>query len=234
VKNLPITDIGVLNVFRRLEMIVLDYDLSAVINDTDFYETFCNTLREFGEKCISFNEFSKQLESDTLKNRIPRMIHEDYFWRRFRQSYISRHSFPRTGLREFLLLMRNLGIKIVVISGRETHPEYIWSDLRRHGIDELIDDVITMHTLPLLSLREEFLFDKTPLIEHAKRKYSVLGEFICIGDYVTDYYSCIKAGGVFIGIGSAARTSILKKAGVSFIAENFYEVLLRLWEAAFI
>jgi phosphoglycolate phosphatase-like HAD superfamily hydrolase len=223
-------DIGVLNMFKRFEMIVLDYDLSAVINDADFYEAFCNTLREFGEECISFSEFLEYLELDTLKNKIPHVIREDDFWRKFRQLYVSRHSFPRTGLREFLLSMRNLSIKVVVVSGRETHPEYIWSDLRRYGIDELVDDVITMHAFSLLSLKEEFLFDKTPLIEYAKNKHSVLGEFICIGDYVTDYYSCIKAGGIFIGIGSAARTSILKKAGVSFIAENFYEVLVRLRE----
>jgi len=211
-------------------MVVLDYDLSSVVNDVDFYEAFCKALREIRKECISFNEFSQLLESDLLKEHISQLTCEEVFWRRFRQLYFSRHSFPRRGLREFLVLMKNLNVKVVVISGRETHSDYIWWDLRRHGLDELVDDVVTMHDLNTLFLREEFPFDKSPLINYVKRKHGVLEKFACIGDYVADYYSCVKSGGVFIGIGSAVRLGVLKKAGVQFTAMDFYEVLLRLRE----
>ncbi|MEM4881890.1 MAG: hypothetical protein QXP89_07235, partial [Desulfurococcaceae archaeon] len=74
---------------------------------------------------------------------------------------------------------------------------------------------------------EEFLFDKSPLIRYAKRKHGISGEVICIGDYVTDYYSCRKAGGVFVGIASVSeRGESLKKAGVEFLVKDFYEALL--------
>jgi len=220
----------VIVVALKIKMLILDYDLSSVINDIDFYEAFCSALREVGRSCLSFNEFSTLLESDLLREYVSRYTSEDAFWRKFRQLYISRHSYPRRGLRELLIQMKRFSIKIVVLSGRETHPEYIWWDLRRHGLDELVDDIVTMYDLNTLFLQEEFLFDKSPLIEYVKRKHGVLEGFVCIGDYVSDYYSCMKSGGVFIGIGSVVRTSVLKKAGVQFTAEDFYEVLLKLRE----
>jgi len=208
-------------------MVILDYDLSSVVNYADFYEAFCGALREIGKDCshMSFSDFQQLLDSDVLREYVQRITDEDSFWRRFRQLYISRHSFPRRGLREFLLLMKHLAVKVVVISGRETRSEYIWWDLRKYGLDELVDDVATMYDLNLLPLREEFLFDKSPLIEYVKKKHGVLRNFICIGDYVTDYYSCDKSGGIFIGIGSDVRTSVLKKAGVKLVVGDFYEVL---------
>lgn len=233
-KSLPMADTGEVLMPSRFKMVVLDYDLSSVINDVDFYEAFCEALREINNNPTSFNEFSEMLETNYIREFVRQNTNEELFWRRFRQLYISRHSLPRRGLREFLLLVKSRDIKVVVISGRETHSKYIWWDLRRHGLDDFIDDVITMYESTILQLREEFLFDKSSLIEYAKRKHGVAGGFVCIGDYIADYYSCIKAGGVFIGIGSDTRTSILKKAGVQHTAKDFYEVIIRLSEIGFL
>jgi phosphoglycolate phosphatase-like HAD superfamily hydrolase len=220
----------VVTVALKIKMLILDYDLSSVINDVDFYEAFCSALREVGRNCLNFDEFSVLLESDLLREYVSRYISEDAFWRRFRQLYVSRHSYPRRGLRELLIQVKRFGVKVAVLSGRETHPEYIWWDLRRHGLDELVDDVVTMHDLNTLFLREEFLFDKSPIIEYVKKKHGVIGDFVCIGDYVSDYYSCVKSGGLFIGIGSEVRIGVLKKAGTQLTATDFYEVLMRLQE----
>jgi phosphoglycolate phosphatase len=115
----------------------------------------------------------------------------------------------------------------VIISGRETSKRYVLFDLERHGLVDYVDDVLTFEDLVLLGFKESFLFDKSQLINYAKQKYGVAGEVICIGDYITDYLSCIKAGGIFIGVNKyVERNRYLERAGVKFLAKDFYEVAL--------
>jgi len=211
----------------RLELLVLDYDETAVENTVDFYEAYCEALKIHGKKCVSFDRFIALLSTDELGEEIPVGADEVGFWRVFRRVYGSRHSTLRRGLRELLIAVKTLNVKVVVISGRETPPYHIEFDLRKHGISEFVDGVYTLYNLLLVGEREEFLFDKSPLIRYAKRKHGISGEVICIGDYVTDYYSCRKAGGVFVGIASVSeRGESLKKAGVEFLVKDFYEALL--------
>ncbi|MEM1628398.1 MAG: HAD hydrolase-like protein [Desulfurococcaceae archaeon] len=211
----------------RIEMIILDYDLTIVNNYVDFYETYCNALRYYGVDPPSFDEFVKMIENNTLSSKIPRNIDEQEFWKYFRKIYISRHSWLRRGFIEFALLLRNMGAKFIVISGRETSPEYIWLDLRRLGIDHLIDDVITMSMLQEINGHEDFPFDKSSLIEYAMQKHGIImNNIICIGDYITDYYSCVKKGLIFIGINDIEkRNQVLRESGVKIISRDFMELL---------
>lgn len=213
----------------RLGLLVLDYDETTVENVVDFYEAYCEALRLHGKKCVSFEKFTALLGTNRLSEEIPAEADEIRFWEIFRKTYKSRHSTVRRGLRELLIAVKTLNVKVVVISGRETSSHHIEFDLRRHGISEFIDGVYTLHDLLLINEKEEFMFDKSPLIKHAKRKHGVHGKVVCIGDYVTDYYSCKRAGGIFMGIASVPqRSESLKKAGVEFLVKDFYEVLLYL------
>lgn len=209
---------------------ILDYDETAVENTIDFYEAYCEALREKGRSCVDFNRFTTLLNENKLHEEIPSEVSETEFWKTFRSFYKSRHSIPRRGLREFLITMRTLNIKVVIVSGRETPSRYIELDLRNHGFHEFIDGVYTLHDLIIIGGMEEFLFDKSALIEYVKRRYSANGTIVCIGDYITDYYSCKKVGGVFIGINSApGKSKSLREAGVKLLAKDFHDVLLYLY-----
>lgn len=212
-----------------LGLLVLDYDGTIVENHVDFYEAYCEALMQCSGVTPGFEEFLELLKENNLHERIPRNMDPEYFWRLFRRAYRSRHSNIRRGLREFLVLMKNLNVKITVISGRETPPTYIEWDLRRHGLQDYVDGVYTSYVLGVIGERENFLFDKSPLIEFAKRMHGVNGEIVCIGDYITDFHSCRKVGGIFIGISNIpGRSKELERAGVLYFARDFYEVLVHL------
>lgn len=213
----------------RLKLIILDYDETLVENPFDFYEAYCQTLRIHGSTCPSYDEFMLLLRYNQLSDRIPGEVDQESFWRVFRKLYRSKHSTLRKGLREFLVIMRNFNVRLVVVSGREAPIWDIQRDLINHGVAEYIDEVLTLYNMEIMGFQEEFLFDKSCLIEYAKRKYGIYEDqaVICIGDYITDYFSCKKAGGIFIGINTyPERNSELKKHGVEYTARDFYDVLL--------
>ncbi|MEM0198967.1 MAG: haloacid dehalogenase-like hydrolase [Desulfurococcaceae archaeon] len=215
----------------KLGLIVLDLDETTLENIFDFYEAYCTALRIHNEDCPGFDEFMVMFNENKLHEKIPSHVNHVDFWRTFRKLYASKHSWLKKGLREFLYYVKNLGVRIVIISGRESPSYGIWFDLRKHGIDEYVDELYTMWDLEILRGYEEFLFDKSYLVNHARRRLGVQGETVCIGDYVTDYYSCVKAGGIFIGINSEeSRNTALKKAGVKYVARDFTDVLVILSE----
>ncbi|MEM0001772.1 MAG: HAD hydrolase-like protein [Desulfurococcaceae archaeon] len=215
----------------RLELIILDYDQTTVENIIDFYEAYCQALRIHGSNCVSTQEFLTLLRENRLGDRIPMEVDPTEFWKTFRRVYVSRHSKPLRGLREFLITLKRLNVKIVVISGRETSPRYILWDLRNHGLDRYIDDVLTFQDMQVYGFKEEFLFDKSDLIRYVKKKHGVSREIVCIGDYIADYYSCVKSGGIFIGINTfPERNRDLEKAGVKMLARDFYDVLVIMYE----
>lgn len=231
-KNLPKTE-GIY--LPRLELFILDYDQTVVENFIDFYEAYCEALSTYGEGCLPYEDFIVLMRENKLQDKIPREGDQVKFWTTFRRLYRSRHSFPQRGLRELLLLLRIFNVKVVVVSGRETPSQLILWDLRRHGLDEFIDDVLTISDLVMIGGSEEFLFDKSSLIEYAMKKHGVTGVVLCVGDYVTDYYSCGKIGGLFIGLNTMPeRNNSLKEAGVSLLAKDFYEVLWHISELGFL
>lgn len=210
---------------------VLDYDETIVENTPDFYEAYCEALRVHGGMCPNFEDFENLFDRNALHEKIPSGVSVEDFWKTFRRLYLSKHSRLKRGIREFLQIVKLLGVKVVVVSGREVHGFEIIRDLRKQGIDELIDDVLTIWDLNVLMGKEEFLFDKSYLISYAKIKHGVQGVIVCIGDYVTDYYSCLKSGGIFIGINSSRNRGLfLKKAGVEVVVSDFIEAFIALSE----
>lgn len=212
----------------RLKQVILDHDETIVENTVDFYEAYCEALKEYRSSCIPIEEFMELLRRNMLSSKIPDGISHSEFWTVFRRKYKSRHSFPRRGLYQFFTTLRNYGVRFFIVSGREVHPLEIMIELERHGLAEFIDHVFTLHDLYTMGFNEEFLFDKSRLIEFLKNKYGGVedGALVCIGDYITDYLSCRKAGGIFIGINTyVERNNELKKVGVEYTARDFYEVL---------
>lgn len=208
-------------------MVVLDYDESTVENTFDFYEAYCQALKTYGVACPSYEEFIDLLSGNALHEKIPGTTTQEEFWKLFRRIYPSRHSWVKRGLKEFLIALNSFSVKVVVISGRETPSQVIWQDIRKHGLEDYISNVYTLFDLAVMGGNEEFLFDKSYLIKLAKRKYGKGKVHVCIGDYVTDYYSCARTGGIFIGVNSIpARNGVLRKVGVQFVATDFFEVLL--------
>lgn len=214
----------------RVKLIILDYDLTLMDNIYDFYLSVAGVFRERTGLYMDFTQFYKLLVNDELYLFINSIFGlSDSFWRDMRRSICKSHSLkPANGLVEFLLFARNNGLKVVVVTGRECHPNQVKLDLEKTYLIDYIDDVYTMFDLYVNGGYEDFLFDKSWLINFACRKLGVEPrEAIYIGDYKLDYQSCLKTGCRFIGLTwIPERARLLVDNGVPHIAMDFREALI--------
>jgi len=210
-----------------IKLAILDYDLTTMYNVFDFYEAYMSALKRYGGGFVSFDEFMELLNQDRLSERIPSGVDKAEFWLFFRRVYVSRHSTPMDGVGDFLRIVKGLGGKTVIVSGRETSSAYIWMDLRMHGLDEYVDEVYTIDDLARLGGVEEYLFDKSWIISYVLEKYAVEPcRAVCLGDFTTDLLSCRKLGVPFIGVNKDEyRGRLLKSRGAIIVVKNFHEAI---------
>ncbi len=214
----------------KIRVILLDYDLTLMDNIYDFYDAINEALKYFNAKPIPFNRFYYLFINYRLHEVVPSSVEQETFWRYFRRIYPSRTGLPVKGLDYFLYWVRNLGLKNIIISGRECHELKIHLELEKYGLRDYIDEVYTLFHLEIYGGLEEELFDKSWLIKWVLEKHGTEpGEAVYIGDYSQDYYSSRKVNVEFIGLAlSKERAECLQRIGVKYIAKNYYEVLLYL------
>jgi len=214
-----------------LKLVVLDYDLTLFNNLYDFYIAFNESLTRHTGKSISFEEFYERLLNDKLSELVSSESWS--VWRDMRKKIcVSRYSYLNRGVEWFLYMTSYMGLKKIIVSGRECHSRYIWLDLMKHGIDEYIDAVYTFYDMYLFGGVEEELFDKKWLLKYILEKYHVEPvEAVYIGDYKLDYYNSLELGLWFIGFSAIdERIECLKRLGARFTGRDFYEVFYNLLE----
>ncbi|WP_245521897.1 HAD family hydrolase [Staphylothermus hellenicus] len=214
-----------------IRAVLLDYDLTLMNNLLDFYDAYNEALKKFVGKTLGFNEFYRLLINYSLQTYIPPDVDQLSFWRYFRQVYRTRYGYPMEGAYYFLYWVKALGLKTIIISGRECHESSIWEELKRFGLDEYIDKVYTMFNTFILGGVEEELFDKTWLIGYVLSSYGLDGdEVVYIGDYRQDLLSARRSGIRFIGIAfSKERKECLQRLGAEYVGSNLYDVTYYLW-----
>ncbi|MCD6196267.1 MAG: HAD hydrolase-like protein [Staphylothermus sp.] len=216
----------------RIRIVLLDYDLTLVSNILDFYDAYNEALKNFLGKTVSFNKFYDLLINYRLDYFLGKDIDKEAFWRFFRKNYRSMYGYPVDGAYYFLYWVKNMNMKSVIISGRECHPDVLYYELRRFGLDEYIDEIYTLFNLYVVGGVEEELFDKTWLIRYVLKKHGIdPSEAVYIGDYRLDYISSKKAGVEFIGVAfDPERKECLYRVGAKYVGENLYDALYYLLE----
>ncbi len=215
----------------KIRSIMLDYDMTLMYNIFDLYDAFIIALKKHLNKSVSFDEFYNMFmnyELDKMLNN----INKHMFWRYHRRICRTLYGYPMKGLHYFLYWVKNLGLKTIIISGRERHPHILLFELQKFGLDEYIDDIYTLLNLYIYGGEEKELFDKSWLIKYVLEKYGAdNSEAVYLGDHKLDYISSMKTGVRFIGIAfSTKRVKHLLNIGVKYIARDFYEALLYLLE----
>lgn len=215
----------------KIRAVLLDYDLTLMDNLLDFYDAYNEALRKYTGRMIKFNKFFKLLITHSLHTLLPPNIDQISFWRYFRQVYRTKYGRPMEGAYYFLYWVKALGLKTIIVSGRECHETSIWEELKRFGLDEYIDGVFTLFNATVLGGIEEELFDKAWLINYVLRSYGLhKDEVIYIGDYRQDLLSSRKAGVKFIGIAiNEERKRCLHDLGAEYVGSNLYDVTYYLW-----
>lgn len=199
-------------------------------NIYDFYLSVAESFYVRTGLYMGFTQFYDLLVNDNLYSFVNNIVgFNGSFWRDMRRSICKSHSLkPANGLIEFLVFVKKLGLKTVVVTGRECHSIQVKLDLEKTGLIDYIDEVFTMLDLIINGGKEDFLFDKSWLIEFVCRKFGVEPrEAIYIGDYRLDYESSLKAGCEFIGLTwIPERMKLLLNNGVSRLAVDFREALI--------
>lgn len=218
----------------RIKLIILDYDLTLMDNIYDFYLSVAENFRRRTGLYLDYDRFYKLLVSDNLYSFINSTVgFDDSFWREMRRSICKSHNLkPAEGLFDFLVLVKNLGLKIAVVTGRECYSLQIKHDLEKTPIIDYIDEIYTMFDLYVNGGREDFLFDKSWLIKFVCKRFGVESrEAVYIGDYRLDYESSLKAGCGFIGLTwIPERMKLLLNNGVTRLAVDFREALIHVIE----
>ncbi len=213
-------------------LLILDYDLTLVNNLYDFFEAVNESRKAFDLKPLSLVEFLNYFLSDELTWRAAPEGSSEYFWRFFRRIYRTKHGKPIAGAAVVLELLKSIGVRNVIVTGREVPSSSIWLELQGMGLDHVIDGVYTLYDLTILGGREESLFDKSWIISYLLSKSSVeRSDAVFIGDYWLDALSASRAGVLFIGItGFEKRAHDLLKHGACRVVRDFYELLAALYE----
>lgn len=206
-------------------IVVLDYDLTLLDNKLDFYMAFAETLSHYKGKVPDYSTFIELLNKNMLDKIIPPYVDFNEFWRMFRRTYRTKYLRLRAEAERSLLTLKNFGIITVIVTGREIHKQHVLADLDMLGLRDYIDAIYTLADLEYFNEREEFLFDKSAIITRAVRNFGLQPERgVCIGDFLTDLYSCERAGLVFIGLNDDhERNAILKKAGAKYVVDNLLD-----------
>ncbi len=212
---------------NTIRIVLLDYDLTLMNSIYDFYDAVNTAVKKYGGEPVVFDYFYRLLIEHRLDELIPRGVSKVDFWKYFRKVYRSMTGIPVRGAYRFLLYTSMMGLLKIIVSGRENHPLNIWLELRRHGLDEYIDEVYTLYDLEVMGGVEEELFDKAWLIKVILKKWGVTPcEAVYIGDYRQDYISSLKTGVEFIGVAfSRERAECLRSVGVERIAMDLEEAL---------
>lgn len=169
-----------------LKLVILDLDQTLVDNLIRFYNVFCDILKIYGLRVISWDEFLKLYENDELSTHIPKPLYKR-FWNTFLKYFGDNKYFNDKlfeGAREALEKLKNMNLKIVIATGRKCPSESIWSELRELGIDSYIDAVFT--GLEGLGSYNN-VFSKRPLINKIIKEFNVKPwEIVIVGDYKSD------------------------------------------------
>lgn len=213
-------------------LLILDYDLTLVDTLYDFFEAVNESRKAFSLKPLSLVEFLDYFLSDELTWKAPPEGCLECFWRFFRRIYRTKYGKPVAEAIRVLELLKSIGVRNVVVTGREVPSSNVWLELQGMGLDYVIDDVYTLYDLMTLGGREESLFDKSWIINYLLNRSSIeRSEAVFIGDYWLDALSASKAGVLFIGITSfEKRAHDLLKYGACRVVRSFYELLVALYE----
>ncbi len=213
-------------------LLILDYDLTLVNSLYDFFEAVNESRRAFGLKPLSVAEFLDYFLRDELTWKAAPEDCSDCFWKFFRRIYRTKHGKPIAGAAIVLELLKSIGVRNVIVTGREVPSSNIWLELQGMGLDHVIDYVYTLYDLAIIGGREEPLFDKSWIISYLLNKGSFeRSEAVFVGDYWLDALSASKIGIPFIGITSFERRALdLLRHGACRVVRDFYELLAAIYE----
>ncbi len=201
---------------------IFDLDQTLVNTLPRFHRVFNMALRHFGCGEVPWDEFVRKYREDTLNDYV--CVSRREFWDYFLSHYNDIECEKDTlipGAREVLETLRKRGLKIAIVTGRMVPSSKVWEELRRFGIAEYIDLVLT---------RADNYCDghhRTELLLDAMRRMNANAEeTFFVGDYWPDMQSGREAGIFTVGVLTGHENEeILKNNGADAVIPSVAELL---------
>jgi len=169
--------------------VIFDLDQTLINTLNRFYKVFNLILVEFGGDEIDWDTFIKHYADDTLNVFIPKNVSIKTFWRTFLYRYNDvelEDEAPIPGAIDVLSRLKEMNVKIAIVTGRAVDEDCIWRELKRHGMADYVDCVVTSKDQD-----DGELFSKDEIFRKAAKCLCVpINECIVVGDYWPD----IKSG----------------------------------------
>ncbi|OYT29679.1 MAG: hypothetical protein B6U94_07525 [Thermofilum sp. ex4484_79] len=210
---------------QRYRAVIFDLDQTLVDTLHRFFIVLNVTLREYGLNEPEWNVFFELYRKDMLDTLLPEHIDRIEFWRRFLMNYCkhrSRSDRPYDGVKELLHRLKELGIKVFVVTGRMCKVGEVANELKEYGIYNLVDGIYTYHDVCPKRLNKHNIFSKEAIIRRLLSDHNLKAEeCIFVGDYKPDMIAGRRIGLLTIGVLTGHETAErLYKAGAHYVVEN--------------
>lgn len=211
-----------------IKLAIIDLDQTLIHSIKRFYKLFNDTLMEFGSKPISWDEFFKSYCMDDLNKYLPGNVNPRFFWLIFRRKYSQEPIHPEDhlipGAKEALKYLKERGVKVVVVTGREMSKDKLWRELERFNLREYVDDV---YSIAYQDPREEEIdFLRSGLLRNILKMNNVEPcEAIFVADYWVDMESCRRVGLHCIAVKTGYESEEkLKRHGAKVVIDSIKDL----------
>ena len=196
---------------RKIKGVIFDLDGTLIDTLEGYIEAFNRGIKGFGlepiskEKLATFLNKALGLES-ILMELFPTTFQEketrSQCLAEIVKAYLELEKTTvslKPGVREVLSQLREIGLKVGIVTGRTTSGETKWLEVRRLGIDQFIDSIVTGAEAP-----------RKPapggIIKCAQQLGLSPAECVAVGDSQADIITGKAAGAITIAITSGVAT----------------------------
>ncbi|AGB04368.1 putative phosphatase [Aciduliprofundum sp. MAR08-339] len=204
-----------------LKLVIFDLDQTLLNTLPRFYRIFNMALEHFHARTIDWDTFIEDYAKDTLNRHVP--VEPKEFWDYFLSHYndmVCEKDEPIDGALDVLKTLKDMGLKVVITTGRMVPSEEVWAELHRFGMADYVDLILTRLNNYGDGRR------RTELIREAMKKFNAgKEETVLVADYWPDMQSGREVGiftiGVLTGLEDEKK---LKENGADVVIESVKEL----------
>lgn len=209
------------------------FDLDGTLIDTRsrFFLIFNKSLQKFNLPTLNKNIFDYHYKNACLDHLVPEGI-EIQFWDYFLEKYSitsTPEEFRIPGSKRALHQLKKWEISIGVVTGRISSVESVWSDLKKHELDQLVDVVISRSKNQ--NVNEDYFSKEQNLLEALDKLGHRPFESMFVGDYIFDIRSGKRIGAKTVAVLSGGiKKEILARENPDLILESVAELPSRIFD----
>jgi phosphoglycolate phosphatase-like HAD superfamily hydrolase len=211
--------------FSEIKLFIFDLDGTILPLHERFYAVWIDTLSKFSLPSLSWDEFMRRIENDTLMETID-PTNQQSFMKAFLSSYSQYGSFNDTlilGAKDTLTQLKKAGFLLALATGRISSTTELMNEMKNHDLDNLFSIVTAQNAE---NVKSNSLVSKEHQIKYILKNLNISPEeAIMVGDYLTDIRSGKEVGLKTIALlSSKVSVEIIKKENPDLILNSISDL----------